>query len=92
MLDGALGFTPDLITVAYGTNDWSCKPRDMLVRDAEECLDGVRRLWPQVPLVVIGPLWRGDQDLVPRAFSLCGPAAPPCLGGGAPRCPLCAGG
>lgn len=68
MLDGALGFTPDLITVAYGTNDWSCKPRDMLVRDAEEYLDGVRRLWPRVPLVVIGPLWRGDQEQFPERF------------------------
>lgn len=68
MLDGALGFTPNLITVAYGTNDWSCKPRDMLVRDAEEYLDGVRRLWPRVPLVVIGPLWRGDQDQFPERF------------------------
>ncbi len=92
MLDGALGFTPDLITVAYGTNDWRCKPRDMLVRDAEEYLDGVRRLWPRVPLVVIGPLWQGGSGSVPRALSLCGPAAHPCIGGGAPRCPLCAGG
>ena len=52
---------PDLITVAYGTNDWShwgaCFD--------EECSNMFKNLakrYPSTPVFVITPLWRGDWD------------------------------
>ena len=60
MLADAPAFRPDLITVAYGTNDWNCKSPEQLARDAEAFLSRLRALWPETPLVVITPIWRAD--------------------------------
>ena len=60
MLADAPVFRPDLITVAYGTNDWSCKSPDALARDADAFLSRLRTRWPETPLAVITPIWRAD--------------------------------
>lgn len=60
MLADALAFRPDLITVAYGTNDWNCKSPEQLAQDAEAFLSRLRTRWPETPLAVITPIWRAD--------------------------------
>ena len=56
---------PKLITVAYGTNDWTTIP------DIETIRNNVRRyfnrlydLFSDVPVLVITPIWRGDMDVL----------------------------
>ena len=53
-------FEPELITVAYGTNDWS-------IRTVEEfklaCADFYRNLthnYPNTKIIAITPIWRND--------------------------------
>ncbi len=53
---------PALITVAYGTNDWSAG-RD--VAQARPYLARVRALYPATPVVVLAPLWRTACDAAP---------------------------
>jgi lysophospholipase L1-like esterase len=52
---------PDLITIAYGTNDFSDgRPVEM----ARDYLLQIRTMFPNTPLAVLMPLWRtkGDHD------------------------------
>ncbi len=54
----------DLITVAYGTNDWSHCPRDT-EQMLEACRDFYRTLaakFPGVPILAITPIWRVDME------------------------------
>lgn len=53
-------FTPDFITVAYGTNDWSHVSADELAQNARTFLCNLRANHPAVPIFVLTPLWRGD--------------------------------
>lgn len=50
----------DLITVAYGTNDWFFKDADTLKRDASAFYSNLRQTYPDIKIVVIAPVWRGD--------------------------------
>lgn len=58
---------PDLITVAYGTNDWAggITPEGMRA-NAAALLDRLAALHPGVPIALITPLWRED-GATPRA-------------------------
>jgi lysophospholipase L1-like esterase len=55
-LDPALDFAPDVITVAYGTNDWTLQV--LQSGAAGEYLDKLTGLYPGVPVFVLLPLWR----------------------------------
>ena len=55
-LDPALDFAPDIITVAYGTNDWTLQV--LQSGAAGEYLDKLTMLYPDVPVFVLLPLWR----------------------------------
>lgn len=53
-------FTPDYISVAYGTNDWSkCKREDFEV-NCKEFLTTLCNNYPTAQVFVISPLWRRD--------------------------------
>ena len=52
--------TPDLITVAYGTNDWSCFCA--LTADAAEFYRTLRKTYPATPIVALAPVWRADHN------------------------------
>ena len=58
-LDAELPFEPDIVTVAYGTNDWS---REITREDVAETVDVyLKRLSKMVPgadIFVITPIWR----------------------------------
>jgi len=58
-------FAPDLITVAYGTNDWA--HGEDFEKNAGEYFTALRRLFPKTPIVAILPIWRGDVATRPEA-------------------------
>ena len=53
-LRAVLAPKPDLITVAYGVNDWR---HDQSVNNAHDFLRRLRELYPAVPVVVLEPIW-----------------------------------
>lgn len=60
MLDADMNFSPDVITVAYGTNDWSKSERAVLERDARELYRRLRVTYPTAKIFAITPIWRAD--------------------------------
>jgi hypothetical protein len=62
-LDPAFPFQPDLIIVAYGSNDWFHDDSLSDVRQScEEYMNKVTSIFPGVPVAVITPLWRADMN------------------------------
>ena len=51
-------FTPDLITVAYGTNDWSNLPREEAERNCKGFYQNLRKAYPNTPILALTPVWR----------------------------------
>lgn len=68
-LDPALPFSPHVITVAYGTNDWSKRPREEIERDAPAYYARMREIFPKAILFAVTPLWREGYD-VPKPSGL----------------------
>lgn len=60
-LDATPGFVPSLISVAYGTNDWS-RGLDVaqVQANAVAYVERVRALFPNAPVWVVSPLWRAS--------------------------------
>ena len=56
-------FTPDYITVAYGTNDWSNKSKEELVENTRLFYENLQKNYPGVPTFVLTPLWRATRDM-----------------------------
>ena len=55
---------PDIITVAYGTNNWSKIPREQTIADANEFYARVRAAFPHAKIFAITPIWRADTERV----------------------------
>ncbi len=55
-------FQPDFITSAYGTNDWSGQQRDTLIDTCRRYYDTLAKQYPDTPIFVLAPIWRGDWD------------------------------
>ena len=53
-------FEPDIITVAYGTNDWSQKEASIYIRRCTEFYEALCANYPNVPIFAITPIWRLD--------------------------------
>ena len=60
VIDQAEAIQPDLITVAYGTNDWSKNPREILEGKAREFFEKLIKTYPGIPVYVLLPIWRKD--------------------------------
>ena len=61
ILDEELPFDPDLITVAYGTNDWAIlESKEQFLTGAECFFKKIRAIYPDKKIVYISPIWRGD--------------------------------
>lgn len=59
--DEELPFDPDLILVAYGTNDWAVQPdRETFLSAAEAFFKKIKEIYPDKKIVYISPIWRGD--------------------------------
>lgn len=70
------GWQPDIITTAFGTNDWGhCKDYDEFEQGVRAYFDRLRTIWPDTPVLAILPIWRADCHK-PRAtgdfFEVCG--------------------
>lgn len=53
-------FEPDYITVAFGTNDWSKKSRDVFQVNSKAFYQTLRKNYPNTPIYAITPIWRAD--------------------------------
>ena len=53
-------FVPDVITVAYGTNDWSQKEASIYIRRCSEFYENLCANYPDTPIIAITPIWRLD--------------------------------
>ena len=51
---------PSVITVAYGTNDWSGVNNEKLEANAAGFFAALRANYPHTPIVMLAPVWRGD--------------------------------
>ncbi|CAI6084049.1 SGNH/GDSL hydrolase family protein [Cohnella sp. JJ-181] len=61
--DPELTFEPDLITVAYGVNDWAKdKSAEEIAANAEHLLKKIRSRYADTPMIVITPIWAYHQD------------------------------
>ena len=58
-------FEPDIITVAYGTNDWSIEPsRELFERNCEGFYSELARNYPNAKIFAIAPIWRKDHERI----------------------------
>ena len=55
---------PDIITVAYGTNDWSKKTREEFEKNSEEFYRILSEKYPRAKIFAITPIWRADCDRI----------------------------
>lgn len=53
-------FEPDYITVAYGTNDWSTRPREQVRTTCIDFYQTLSRTYPHAKIFAITPIWRKD--------------------------------
>ncbi len=53
-------FTPDYITVAYGTNDWNVRSAEAFRSGCKGFFENLRRTYPAVKIFAILPIWRKD--------------------------------
>ena len=56
------GLTPDLVTVAYGTNDWNCVTKDVFKANAEGFFKNLVKKYRDTPIIAFSPIWRKDCD------------------------------
>lgn len=54
-------FTPDIITVAYGTNDFRAVPMERFLRNCKAFYENLSRNYPDTPIFAITPIWRKNQ-------------------------------
>ena len=69
-----IGFEPDAVFVAYGTNDFNkFQSLKEIEERAAEYLKSVKALYPQAAIFVISPIWRMDEHVQRAAgkFSDC---------------------
>ena len=60
---------PDVITVAYGTNDWSKTSKKCLEDSARGFAENLIKTYPDVPVFAILPIWRKDTRQITAAGS-----------------------
>ena len=72
-IDPELPYRPDLITIAYGTNDWTVlESIEQFEERASAYIQKVTASYPGVPVAVMSPIWREDRDAAKRTGSFAG--------------------
>ena len=66
LIDPDMAFDPDIITVAYGTNDWSGQERERTVTNANGFYEKLRATYPKAKIFAVTPIWRADDDRVTK--------------------------
>lgn len=64
--DFAKDFVPDIITVAYGTNDWSGFEKELFETRCDGFLKGLAELYPTTKVFILTPIWRGDHGRITK--------------------------
>jgi len=59
---------PDIITVAYGTNDWSNGLRENFDANSVKFYADASELYPEVKRFAILPIWRADDHRIPNNY------------------------
>ncbi len=54
---------PDIITVAYGTNDWKVQTVDNTAKSIRRFFSLLRGAYPKAKIFAISPLWRTDHGI-----------------------------
>lgn len=60
----------DLVTVAYGTNDFRKQPPELLLPEANAFFRQLTEAFPSTPIFYLLPLWRKDKDQVTTGRTL----------------------
>ena len=55
-------YSPDIITVAYGTNDWSKCTKEQFDSNSENFYRSLSSLYPNAKIFALAPIWRGKLD------------------------------
>ncbi len=58
---------PDLMTIAYGTNDWNRTSIERLQKNSYVFFENMNKFYSDVPVYVFLPLWRKDFDRITEA-------------------------
>lgn len=65
LVDTEIDFEPDLIVIAYGTNDWySASSREVILEKQAALIDKMKLLARAVHIVYVSPIWRGPEAIV----------------------------
>ena len=65
-------YTPDIISIAYGTNDWSKQvTAENIEKNATDFVKNLRKHYPDTPIIAILPIWRKDMNESRNAGQLC---------------------
>ena len=60
-----IGFNPDIVFVAYGTNDFGhLDSLDELKTNAYDYLEKVKQIYSNAQIYVISPIWRTNEDII----------------------------
>ena len=60
----ATDFDPDVVFVAYGTNDYTHLPADTYLANCTAYLDKIKNLFGNKKVFVISPIWRADCEIL----------------------------
>ena len=60
LLEAPDAISPDYITVAYGTNDWSGQERDFFISNCRAFYAHLSALYPKAKIFALAPIWRSN--------------------------------
>ncbi len=55
-------FTPDYVTVAYGTNDWNSRDEETFQKNCKAFYTALSEHYPTAKIFAITPIWRKDHE------------------------------
>ena len=71
IFDDTIDFEPDIITVAYGTNDWARGyDGETYAKNCEGLLAKIHNRYPSTKKYCLTPLWRSNEDATTSAGTL----------------------
>ena len=70
LVSAGSGVCPDIITVAYGTNDWGSQDAETIRGNIKNFFRELAGMYPDVPVFALSPIWRSDKDAVKNAGAL----------------------
>lgn len=73
ILDDIGAFTPDVITLAMGINDWVSYKFDEIERNADKYFSRLTEIYKDVPIIYISPIWinrDGNDTTLPATIEM----------------------